>query len=47
MLTLPKSQSVTSPKITIIRPGSSDADKYHITEIMAVQNVLQEVNYKP
>lgn len=43
MVFLPKSKSVTSPRIAIARIGSYDATKYTMIDIMSVSNVIQEV----
>lgn len=45
MLMLPKLQGVASPAVIIIRPGSYDPNKYHTSEIAAVNNVLQEIAF--
>lgn len=42
-LLLPKSQNVTAQRVFLMRTGRVDASKYHITELMSVANVIQQV----
>ncbi|CAG9099755.1 unnamed protein product [Plutella xylostella] len=44
LLILPKPSAPDAPKVVIIRPGAFDANKVHISECMAVLNVLQEIH---
>lgn len=43
VLILPKSQTVISPRVILIRSGCYDPNKYHISEILAVSNVIREI----
>ncbi|CAK1603321.1 unnamed protein product [Parnassius mnemosyne] len=42
-LILPKVSSPTSPRVAIIRPGSYDPEKYTISDVIAVNNILQKI----
>ncbi|KAL0894647.1 hypothetical protein ABMA27_013201 [Loxostege sticticalis] len=42
-IVLPKAPGPTSPKISIVSPGRYDADKYSISDILSVSNVLLKI----
>ncbi|XP_004929250.1 alpha-tocopherol transfer protein-like isoform X2 [Bombyx mori] len=43
ILILPKTATSDSPRVSLIIPGRYDADKYNITDVMAVSFVLQKI----
>ncbi|KAJ0181738.1 hypothetical protein K1T71_002460 [Dendrolimus kikuchii] len=43
IITLPKVAAPDAPRVTLIRAGQYDPDKYSIFDIMAVSNILQKI----
>ncbi|VVC91869.1 unnamed protein product [Leptidea sinapis] len=42
-LILPPSKSATAPRVTVIRPGRYDSDKYNIIDILAATHNLEKI----
>ncbi|XP_047516143.1 uncharacterized protein LOC125056869 [Pieris napi] len=42
-LILPKSKAFDGTRVTIVRPGSYDANKYNIIEVLAVSTILERI----
>lgn len=43
MFLLPNTEGPDSPRVTLIRPGRFDANKFNVLQMLAVSNVLQKV----
>ncbi|GBP41111.1 Alpha-tocopherol transfer protein [Eumeta japonica] len=41
IIVLPKSTSPTEPRVSLVRPGAYDPNKYHITDVFSVANVVE------
>nr|XP_053605471.1 alpha-tocopherol transfer protein-like [Plodia interpunctella] len=43
IILIPGGEDVTKPRISLVRPGAYDPDKYNILEIMSVSHYLQKI----